>query len=558
VNSRISTVLFALAIALGSSATARGDWPPEGVLVSTTSASLGLDPVQLIRDASGDVVVVWRLHNTLGSTSAAQRITETGAIAPGWPDYGVTLRASSQFDAASDDAGGAFDAYVSGDFNVYLERALGDASHLPPANPGWVVADTSQSEWYPAVAADGAGGVFVAWVRGTSKVYLKHLQSGGTPVPGWPTAGAALYPPTLQVALASPELLPDGAGGVYLMWLADGVRVQRFGGTGAIAPGWPPQGIELGSRPPELYSNPMLRLIPSGADHAIAAWVDRYPGSGWTRLFLNRFDSSGTIDPTWPASGINVISTSHPVGSIALVPDGESGVTVVWEQQSRPLMMHVLSDGTLPADYPGTGLSPLDPDAQYVPGTLFAATGNEGGVIVSWSDARPSRPGIRMRWFRADGSPEPTEPAAGRVITPPGVPATNRGLVEDGSGGACVAWQDDTNGTFSSYLLRLSHAPGTAVVGVGPTRENARLELAPPAPNPATAEITLRFTLRGDQPARIELLDLAGRTQRSLAVRGAGAQVARMGDLGRLPPGLYFVRLAQGALVRGARVAIVR
>jgi hypothetical protein len=552
-------VALVLAIALGSSAAAQGDWPPEGVLVSTSSASLGQDPVQLFRDASGDIVVVWRLHNAAGSTSAAQRITSTGERAPGWPDGGVGLRASSQFDAASDGAGGAFDAYVSGDYNVYLERALGDASHLPPANPGWVVADTSQTEWYPAVAGDGAGGVFVAWVRGTSGVYLKRLQSGGTPVPGWPTAGAALYPLSSQVALASPELLPDGAGGVYLMWLADGVRVQRFGGAGTIAPGWPPQGIGLGFRPPELYSGPMLRLIPSGSDHAIAAWVDRYPGSSWTRLFLNRFDGSGTTDPAWPASGLGVISTSHPVGSKAIVPDGESGVTVVWEQQSRPLMLHFLSDGTLPPDYPGTGLSPLDPEAQYVPGTLFAATGSDGGVIVSWSDARPSRPGIRMRWFRANGSPEPSEPATGRVVTPAGVPATNRGLIEDGSGGAYVAWQDDTNGASASYLLRLSHAPGTAIVGVGPAREaRAGLDLRPPAPNPAAREITLRFMLAEEGPARIELFDLAGRTRRSLEVRGAGEQVARLGDLDLLQPGLYFVRLTQGRLARGARVAIVR
>jgi hypothetical protein len=222
-------------------------------------------------------------------------------------------------------------------------------------------------------------------------------------------------------------------------------------------------------------------------------------------------------------------------------------------------MLHVRADGSLPPDYPGTGLSPLDPEAQYVSGTLQAATGPDGGVIVSWSDTRPSRPGIRMRWFRADGSPEPAEPAAGRAVTPAGTPATARGLIEDGSGGAYIAWQDDTEGASSAYRLRLSHAAATAIVGVGPAREaRAALELAPPAPNPATAEITLRFTLAGEEPARIELLDLAGRAQRSLEVRGVGEQIARLGDLDLLPPGLYFVRLAQGRLARGARVAIVR
>jgi hypothetical protein len=220
-------------------------------------------------------------------------------------------------------------------------------------------------------------------------------------------------------------------------------------------------------------------------------------------------------------------------------------------------MLHFGSNGMLPQDY--VGGVPLDPEAQYVPGSIQAATGPDGGVIVCWSDTRPSRPGIRMRWFRADGSPEPAEPAAGRVVTPAGTPATARGLIEDGSGGAYVAWQDDTEGASSAYRLRLSHAAATAIVGVGPAREaRAGIELRPPVPNPAAAEITLRFTLAGDEPARIELLDLAGRARRSLEVRGVGEQVARLGDLGRLPPGLYFVRLTQAALALSARVAIVR
>ena len=35
-------------------------------------------------------------------------------------------------------------------------------------------------------------------------------------------------------------------------------------------------------------------------------------------------------------------------------------------------------------------------------------------------------------------------------------------------------------------------------------------------------------------------------------------EVARFGGLDQLPPGLYFVRLTQGGVARGARVAIVQ
>ena len=86
----------------------------------------------------------------------------------------------------------------------------------------------------------------------------------------------------------------------------------------------------------------------------------------------------------------------------------------------------------------------------------------------------------------------------------------------------------------------------------------ARLELLAVAPNPVARDLTVRFTLAGDSPARLELLDLAGRRLRVREARGAGEQSVRFEDLGRMEPGLYVVRLAQGAQVRSARVAVVR
>jgi sugar lactone lactonase YvrE len=72
-----------------------------------------------------------------------------------------------------------------------------------------------------------------------------------------------------------------------------------------------------------------------------------------------------------------------------------------------------------------------------------------------------------------------------------------------------------------------------------------------PAPNGA---LTLRFTLPDALPARLELVNVAGRSVWSRAVQGTGPHALRPAEA--FAPGIYFVRLTRGAqsLVRRAVV----
>ena len=64
-------------------------------------------------------------------------------------------------------------------------------------------------------------------------------------------------------------------------------------------------------------------------------------------------------------------------------------------------------------------------------------------------------------------------------------------------------------------------------------------------PNPAVRELQVAFSLPDDQPATLELLDLAGRRvrYRSVGAHGAGRHVLSLGAAGELPSGVYLVRL---------------
>lgn len=82
--------------------------------------------------------------------------------------------------------------------------------------------------------------------------------------------------------------------------------------------------------------------------------------------------------------------------------------------------------------------------------------------------------------------------------------------------------------------------------------------LDPVHPNPSRGgAMTVRFTLPTAAPARLELLDVSGRRIASHEV-GAGRHTLDLGAGRRLAPGLYLVRLTQGANARTARAVVLR
>jgi hypothetical protein len=78
-------------------------------------------------------------------------------------------------------------------------------------------------------------------------------------------------------------------------------------------------------------------------------------------------------------------------------------------------------------------------------------------------------------------------------------------------------------------------------------------------PNPARGPLLVSYALTDARPARIDLIDIGGRRILSHAAEsGSGRHVVRLAGADEIPPGLYFVRLTQGADRRVRRCAVVR
>ena len=89
----------------------------------------------------------------------------------------------------------------------------------------------------------------------------------------------------------------------------------------------------------------------------------------------------------------------------------------------------------------------------------------------------------------------------------------------------------------------------------------ASLTLDSVRPNPLTrGDLRVSFTLPELAPARLELIDVAGRVveSRAVDVLGVGAHTVALQRAAGLPPGIHFVRLVQGGRTLVTRFAVVR
>jgi hypothetical protein len=111
---------------------------------------------------------------------------------------------------------------------------------------------------------------------------------------------------------------------------------------------------------------------------------------------------------------------------------------------------------------------------------------------------------------------------------------------------------------IKDYVVRA----GAAVTDASPEPAGAApgLALARIWPNPTNLPFHVAFVLPGSGPARLEVVDVAGRVQiaRELGTPGSGAFEASLGEGASLRPGTYWLRLTQGRDHTASPVVVLR
>jgi hypothetical protein len=299
------------------------------------------------------------------------------------------------------------------------------------------------------------GGAIVATVDtlpdGTPRIHVQRLDASGAAqwgAPGVEIASSDGGQGRASVASSAngyaflvwsaPALVPDGAGGVIVVWpdtraAGPGLYAQHLDATGARM--WGDDGVAIETADPA----PGIPLaVSDGAGGVMVAWEDERDGTQ-RDIFARRVDATGTA--LWTNNGVKVFVNAFDQLHPAIAADGAGGAILVWEDQRSGVSSDVYAQRLN-----GSGVRQL--------GTAGLAVSNGAGeqlspaiavsdtfFVVLWQDTRDGT-GLSIYGQRLSPSGATSWTAGGvPVCLTPG----SRGVpvaLGDGAGGAFVAWTE--------------------------------------------------------------------------------------------------------------------
>jgi hypothetical protein len=589
-------------------------WAASGIPVSVAPGNQA--GIALVLDPLGGALVSIADNRTGGGGTGAdvyaQRVNADGTLPVGWAPNGMPVCLDPGYQAvswnyypgiASDGSGGVYLAWddhrddpIGFYADLYVQRLLADGT----VAPGWPLDGrkaylSSTGGGVGPILPDEEGGIVAIFGddrRGVPEpydvdIYAQRIRANGQNAPGWPADGKLL----VSGFAAHRGTVPDDAGGFFVVRAKiteqtapyeSEIWVHRFTFDGERAPGWPEGGVLVCGGPGERYDIHVERDAMGGV---VFAWWEFQPGSA-AEIYVSRVRPDGTLPPGWPANGLRV---SNPVSQPyfdfdpVVTFDGAGGLYVAWCRDyntiSPSYIQHITAVGAVAPGWPSYGFLVAATPEQSKPEIV---TDGRGGAIVTW--AQPD--GYYAARFAADGpvavsmTLARSEAAPDRVTLewhtaePASFAATlerseGRGewralatLSPDGEGALRYDDREVAPGRRYGYRLAWTEngAPRTSAEAWLETPLALQLALQGFTPNPSPASATVAFTLPEAGPARLELLDVAGRRVASHDVgsRGAGRHALRLDEHGPLAPGLYLLRLTTPARTLTARGVVVR
>ncbi len=433
-------------------------WTANGVKVKTSAL---VEDAVIAPDGTGGMLGAWSATGATDKDIFAIRFTSTGALASGWSASGnvVCSLAEDQVNVSvTNDGAGAGGSILAwedgraggGETHIYTQRL--DASGAEQWTPNGILLDTSPvGALEPIVCSDGGTGALIFWIDFTSSdpILGQHVNSSG--IVQWNVGGLGVGgSASLDGFMGA---VADGMGGAVITWdqspgTIPGLRVQRVDGAGAEQ--WGATGVAIVGI---ANSNPYLTdIVPDGAGAAYFLWEDSRNGStphNDPDIFAQRVSATGVL---WAANGVGVCTSGGeqymPTGAI---DGGSLGLVVAWQDQ-RGLDTDIFAQ-----HYTSAGAAQLAANGVAVfrnPGVQvgeFVLQTNDGGAIVFGNQKFNNQWDIRARKFNSDGSPAGPSVSICNAAGHQGISS----VIDDGNGGAIVAWTDRRSGGEDIYAQRV-------------------------------------------------------------------------------------------------------
>jgi len=339
---------------------------------------------------------------------------------------------------------------------IILIFTLNTSVLVVPTSASWVVNGISictarGDQWYPEICSDGAGGAIITWRdsrNGDWDIYAQRVDSTGSVL--WASNGIPICNAVNHQI--DPMICIDGNGGAFFVWgdkrndVNWQIYAQRVDANGNIQ--WTENGIVICNKSCVVNH----QILYSGNGNAIITWVDHRAGDS---LYSQKIDFNGNIQ--WEPNGVLICNATSYQRNPQICSDGQEGAIIIWDDERRTgyyeediYAQRISSNGVVQWEFNGECIS----NSRSEVTSCRLVSDKDGGAIISWLDDRSGNYNVYAQRVNYDGILLWNQ--SGVIICDENNMPGFTSIVEDGSGGAIITWEDDRTGSnWDIYAQRI-------------------------------------------------------------------------------------------------------
>jgi hypothetical protein len=368
-------------------------WRTNGVPICTLAAMQRLPAV--VSDGSGGAYLAWGDDRDYFDVYA-QHVDASGNML--WTTNGKAIAvdgATRQWDPcmAPGGAGGAVIAWADGrgGEGIYAQRVDGAGNFLWAAN-GVPIFTGGYVNYYVKCVSDLKGGAIVTWTNNVSfqdDIYAQRVNASGTAL--WGASGVAIC--GADSNQVRPEITTDGASGAIITWLDHRyddiieVYLQSVDSSGVVQ--WADNGIPVTANN---YHQGSPDLWPDGYGGVYVTFTDYRNGTYQMDVYLQGIDGTGLPHPApiitdvsdVPGDQGGEVTVTWLRSSLDASPHNIITRYSMWRRLPEPATMRLLADGADEVDW--EFMLPMDhamPVVDMEPEPVYRFT-TLSGVTYGW------------------------------------------------------------------------------------------------------------------------------------------------------------------------------
>lgn len=430
-------------------------WDYNGIIVNASIGSVAQQGPVLGRDSLGDYIIVWEDGRAGYTDIYAQKVNDFGTSL--WDPSGMPVCTAEEAQRNPKIVIEGINTFVTwqdyrqGTPKIYIQQLGYDGKPLYKKD-GLPVSISKFSQIRPEIVSDGDDGVIIFWQeqhleKRRYDIFSQRIDSHGNLL--WGKSGKEIC--TELSDQEEPKAIKDEDEGAIVVWTdyRSGLRnsdiyAQRINILGNIL--WESEGIRICTAA-DTQRDPQIARSGNGA---IIVWTDK--GGGGYDIYGQRINSDG--ETLWKIDGIPICQESGTQREPRIVKNGAEGAIVVWEDYCSAnwdiYSQRVDKDGKLLWPSPGVPVTTASA-TQYAPDIVASSS---GGAIVTWEDYRSSL-GYKIYAQKIENDGKVAWQENGIPICNLAGGQRNPKIVENGTGGAVITWEDYRGGGYGIYAQRI-------------------------------------------------------------------------------------------------------